>query len=364
MPPVGTAAKAATDGKSSYSPVVAPSARPPGPAGKRKRLRRILFGAVLVCFGLPIAAVLGAAAIVACFDRSDGTMVSSGEEREYLLHVPSSYDGGRPAPLVISFHGGATWPAQQANLSGWNRLADEHGFFVVYPAGDPELPILGIPRIWPVERAAELAKDVRFVDDLIDRLEARYAIDPERIYANGMSQGGAMAFAVSCALPERIAAVGTVAAAHALPFEACADSRPVPLIAFHGSADPIVPIDGGRLGDPFNPVKPVYPSVRSFTASWARRNGCEPSPVVSRFSPEVDRVEYAECAEDAAVVLYVVRGAGHVWPGGKPLPKWRVGPPSDRIHATSTTWDFFRSHPRRQPRPGPAADPDPDATRP
>lgn len=309
------------------------------------RLKKLLLGAALAVLGAPLALLLVAIGYMKVLDRTNGAIVSAGEEREYLLHVPPSYDGAEPAPLVISFHAGATWPAQQKNLSRWNRLADEHGFLVVYPSGRGEIGFLDLPRIWPVEREADRARDVRFVSELIDRLEATYNVDSTRIYANGMSQGGAMAFATSCALPDRIAAVGTVAAAQALPFERCGSDRPVPLIAFHGTADTLVPYRGGPLGDPFNPVKPVYPAVRDFTEQWARRNRCAPDPGESAVAPDVDRLEYRDCAGGAEVVLYSVRGAGHVWPGGKPLPEWRVGPNSDGIDATRRMWEFFSEHP-------------------
>lgn len=310
------------------------------------RLRRVLAGAAALVFGGPVAVLLVAVVWIRVLDRSNGSIVSSGEAREYLLHVPVGYDGARPVPLVISLHAGATWPAHQKNLSGWNRLADEHGFLVVYPAGTGELGALDLPRIWPVDRHGDRARDVRFIADLIEALEATYAIDSARIYASGMSQGAAMAFVLSCALPDRIAAVGMVAGAQSRPFEWCERGRAVPVIAFHGTADRLVPFQGGKLGDPFAPVKPTYPPVREFMASWARRNRCAAEPVESLTSPGVERIEYTDCAEGASVLLYAVEGAGHVWPGGKPMPEWRVGPNSDRIDATERTWSFFRAHPR------------------
>ena len=82
-------------------------------------------------------------------------------------------------------------------------------------------------------------RDVRFISELIDKLEAAYNIDPARIYANGFSNGGGMAFVLSCTLSDRIAAVGMVGAAQTLPWSWCTDHRPVPMIAFHGTADPI-----------------------------------------------------------------------------------------------------------------------------
>jgi polyhydroxybutyrate depolymerase len=226
------------------------------------------------------------------------------------------------------------------NLSRWNRLADEHGFIVVYPSGSD------MPRIWHVDRGAGLMRDVRFISELIDTLEAAYNIDPARIYADGISNGGGMAFVLSCALSDRIAAVGMVAAAQSLPWSWCTDHRPVPMVTFHGTADRFVPYQGGPSRDPFNPLQ--FPAVRDWTANWARRNRCGPDPVESRVAPDVTRLEYTNCAEDAAVVLYTVNGGGHSWPGGKPLPEWIVGSTSSGVDATSQMWAFFREH--RLPR--------------
>jgi polyhydroxybutyrate depolymerase len=176
---------------------------------------------------------------------------------------------------------------------------------------------------------------------LIDTLEAAYNIDPTRIYANGVSNGGGMAFVLSCALSDRIAAVGMVAAAQSLPWNWCTDHRPVPMIAFHGTADPIIPYNGGR-----SPVPPgeLFPSVPTWTANWARRNQCGTNPIESVVAADVTRLEYTNCADEAAVVLYTVQGGGHSWPGGKPLPEWIVGPTSRSIDATSRMWAFFREH--------------------
>jgi polyhydroxybutyrate depolymerase len=91
-------------------------------------------------------------------------------------------------------------------------------------------------------------------------------------------------------------------------------------------------------------VKPIYPAVRDFTASWAQRNQCASDPVESAAAPDVTRIEYTQCAESSPVVLYAIEEAGHTWPGGKPLPKWWVGPTSVSIDATEQMWAFFRGH--------------------
>jgi len=200
------------------------------------------------------------------------------------------------------------------------------------------------------------AKDVRFISDLIDSLEAAYNIDPARVYADGLSNGGGMAFVLSCALSDRVAAVGMVASAQLLPFDWCTDQRAVPMIAFHGTADRTVPYHGGTSW--VAPRSP-FPDIPTWAGDWARRNRCGSNPVESAAAGGVTRLEYTNCADDAAVVLYTVEGGGHSWPGGGPLPEWLVGPTSHSVDATSLMWDFFRQHrlpPTRRGSPPARAD--------
>ena len=165
-------------------------------------------------------------------------------------------------------------------------------------------------------------------------------IDPTRIYANGLSNGGAMAFVLSCTLSERIAAFGMVAAAQTLPWSWCTDHRPVPMISFHGTADPMVPYHGGMswVGSTW------FPDVSEWARNWARRNHCGPESVESAVAADVARRDYTDCADDADVVLFTIHGGGHTWPGGMPLPEWFAGPTSRSVDATGQMWAFFQEH--------------------
>jgi polyhydroxybutyrate depolymerase len=301
--------------------------------------RKTFVAAILILITLPVVLAVTEAASFYVRNRNNGSIISSGQKRKYLLYVPGSYDRSRPTPLVISMHGAGGWPVQQMELSEWNRLAEIERFIVVYPSG---IDAAG-PRVWHVGREPGLPRDVRFISELIDKLEATYNIDPARIYANGFSNGGGMAFVLSCALSDRIAAVGMVGAAQTLPWSWCTEHRAVPMIAFHGTADTFALYNGGTSW-----VVPELPSVPRWTANWARRNRCRPNPVESAVAADVTRREYTNCADDAAVVLYTIEGGGHSWPGGKPFPEWFVGTTSRSIDATSQMWAFFRAH--RLPR--------------
>jgi polyhydroxybutyrate depolymerase len=300
------------------------------------KIGKIIIRIVLAAIALPLLVSLIAAAWIHVLNKTNGTIITSGEKREYLLYVPSTYNKNKATPLVISIHGAGGWPAHQKNVSHWNQLADKYGFIVVYPSGR------GFPRIWPMEGEA-LTEDVRFISDLIDHLEATYHIDRERIFVNGLSNGGGMAFALSCTMSDRIAAVGAVAAAQLLPFSWCTDSIPVPMIMFHGTADPIVPFNGGRTWR--TPTPNPFPNVPQWATSWAKRNQCEQNPVESHVAAHVTRLEYMGCAENAAVVFYKINDGGHSWPGGKPMSEWWVGQTTAEIDATSLMWTFFSEHP-------------------
>jgi polyhydroxybutyrate depolymerase len=271
-------------------------------------------------------------------NRPSGSFMSSGEKRDYVLYVPATYDARKATPLVISLHGGALWGAAQRETSQWDRVADRQGFIVVYPSA---LSGRG-PRKWREEESIGRPREVRFISELIDTLEARYHIDSSRIYANGLSNGGGMSFVLSCVMADRIAAVGFVGAAHFLPREWCAGGRPVPMIDFHGTADWAVPYRGGRSW-----VAPVtFPDQLKWVASWAKKNGCAPTPMDSSVASDVKRRAYSHCADDADVLLYTIDGGGHTWPGGKALPEWFVGKTTTSIDASAQMWEFFKRHPR------------------
>jgi len=287
----------------------------------------------IVLIFMPAILAIAKAASFRAANRSNSSLISSGEVREYELYVPRSYDPARPAPLVISMHGAGGWPVQQMTLSGWNRVAEKERLIVVYPAGANR----GGPRVW--HESSD--RDVRFISDLIDKMESSYNIDRRRIYANGFSNGGGMTFALSCTLSDRIAAVGLVGAAEFLPFTWCKDRHPVPMIDFHGTADPDALYYGGVTW-----LAPgLLPNVPRFVEKWARRNRCSPVPTESVVAADVTRREYTSCADNATVALFTIRDGGHTWPGGDPLPESFVGRTTGTINASDLMWTFFSEHP-------------------
>ena len=301
--------------------------------------RRLVLVAVLVLISVPVVLAVTEAVRYEVENRHNGTVMSSGRQREYVLYVPGSYDRTRPAPLVISLHGASLWGAAQRDLSQWNEVAEREGLIAVYPSG------LGGngPRAWRAGQGGDNRRDVTFIADLIDQLEAAYNIDPARIYANGLSNGGGMSVLLSCTLSDRIAAVGLVGAAHFFPISGCTDPRPVPMIAFHGTADRFTAYNGGTSWVAANHL---FPNIPRFTADWAQKNQCRPDPVESTVADDVTRREYTGCADEAAVVLFTIRGGGHTWPGGGPMPEWFAGTTSTAIDATHEMWEFFKKHPR------------------
>lgn len=304
------------------------------------RNRGTVLATVLVLLSVPVMLALIEAVSYQVTNRSNGSIVSSGRKREYLLHIPTGYDPAKPTPLVISMHGAGLWGAAQKAISQWNRVADAHRLIVVFPSGTKGSG----PRVWRAGTGSDPMTDVRFIADLIDTLQRQYNVDSRRVYADGLSNGGGMAFVLSCTLSDRIAAVGLVGSAQLLPFDWCKDPRPVPMIAFHGTADQFTPYKGGKSFVAPN----AFPNIPLWTAKWARRNRCAPNPVDSAVAPDVTRRAYTNCADDADVVLYTVEGGGHTWPGGGPLPETWTGRTTKSVDAASLMWAFYREHPLRR----------------
>jgi polyhydroxybutyrate depolymerase len=248
-------------------------------------------------------------------------VTSSGIVRRYRLHVPPGAPVGAPLPLVVAFHGAGSTTAQQERASGLSELADRERFVVAYPEGRD--------RQWTAD-----VRDARFVRDLVADVAAQRPIDARRVYATGISSGAAMAERAVCELPDLFAALATVAGA----FDAaggCRTGRSVPVLAFHGRADVVVPFVG-RTG-----ARPLASAV-SWAAGWAARDGCLPTPAVVVRTPGVATWMWGGCPGGADVVLEVVDDLGHAWPGD---PTDRRG--ASPIDATAEIWDFFVTHPAR-----------------
>lgn len=308
--------------------------------------RKIVLRVGLILVAVPIVLVL---LLVGFFysvfyfpnwtSATTNTIISSGEKREYLLYVPKSYDRAKPAPLVITFHTSMSWDSSAMAITQWNQVADEQGFIVAYPQGTG----FG-PKSWEMAGSETPSRmpDVIFISDLIEKLEASYNIDKTRIYANGMSNGGGMTFVLSCTLSDRIAAVGLVSAGLDPGWSWCTDHRPVPVIVFHGTADPICLYNGGYS----KLAGGTVPSIPGFMANWSRRNQCGANPSESAVGADVMRLQYTNCADNADVVLYTIKGEGHQWPGGKRVAaEWMLGRYSRSIDATKQMWAFFNEHP-------------------
>ncbi len=269
---------------------------------------------------------------------AEGTTQSDGVEFSYRLYVPASYRQDTPAPLVLSFHGFGGTAVEQDDYTGLRDTADKYGFILATPQAS------GSPPEWylygPIEDGYvdDFAFTVRLIDDLSDRL----CIDPNRIYATGLSNGAGMTSLLGCELDDRLAAIATIAGS---PFVAdrCTGTRPMPIIAFHGTADPLVPFeeqpDTGR------------PDIFRFGArndmrGWAQHNGCDMTLLSQRIASDVVLESYGNCDEGSDVNLYVIEDGGHTWPGAtREMPD--LGKTTHSINASELIWAFFAAHPRR-----------------
>lgn len=255
----------------------------------------------------------------------------AGGDRSYRIYRPQGLSG--PAPLVLFLHGGFGSGAQAEAAYGWDAQADAGRFVVAYPDS--------LDQAWNAgggccgRPAAQGVDDVGFLTAVVRDIEARVTIDPDRVYATGMSNGVIMTYTLACRT-DLFAAIGPVAATMLDP---CPHPVPLSVIHVHGSADTTVRYLGGR-GD--GPAHIDGPAIPDLNATWRRIDGCGDPRVVTS-GPVTTST--AACPDGRAVELITVAGAGHQWPGSA---KVREGadPPSTALDATSTIWRFFAGHHR------------------
>ena len=320
---------------------------------KQLRVFLGLFGTGLVI----LASLLywGVAPTLACsFPSSDapraGSKVfrfeSGGHQRCYMLYLPPDFEPGRPIPLVLSLHGFSSNPHGQRTFSQWNRVATQAYIAIVYPQGTE------FPQRWNADPEFGLQEvdDVRFIRELLDYLTDQLPVDRTRIFVTGFSNGAAMTLRLACELGDRIAPIGTVAAPVSRSLSTCQPKRAMPLIAFHGTQDPIVPYPGTapgeaqdrRSGKEHIPTPSLLPA-NEWINLWAEQNGCNAAAHSLAPRGDVAGIVYEDCMRNASVIFYSIDGGGHTWPGGRVIPF--VGKTTEDISASVAMWAFFEQHP-------------------
>lgn len=262
-----------------------------------------------------------------------------GVQRAYRLHVPATYTGTEPVPLVLALHQFTDTAAGMERLTGFNDLADREGFLVAYPQGRF--------RIWQV--GEDGVDDVAFIEALIDALAAEYPIDPTRIYATGISAGGMMVQYLACKT-NRFAAIATVTGSIERPLSESCEPPRLPVLLMHGDADPIIPYAGG-LTNAGPGRQPDFLGAAENAAWWANINGCPQVPVALDIrnpvtGDQATRISYV-CEDGVEVQFYTLFGGGHTWPGrNNGYPRFIVGPTSQALDATEVIWAFLARHAR------------------
>jgi len=178
-----------------------------------------------------------------------GTIAAGGLTRTYLTYVPRGLTKG--APLVVVMHGSGQNGAQMRRDMGYgfDRLADTHGFAVVYPnAYQGYWDVCSV--VGSVNAKALNIDDVGFLTAMVDKLVSEIGIDPGRVFAVGSSRGGSMALRLALEAPARYRAVAAISANVPSPENfKCkpAGQGTSSVMLMNGTEDPLVPFDGGNV---------------------------------------------------------------------------------------------------------------------
>lgn len=271
--------------------------------------------------------------------------------RWYLESSPPHLSKGHPVAVVLDFHGLDEGAGLEALTTQFGPFAQKHGFIAVFPQGT------GTPVQWDTKGTGPTNPDLEYVAQLLDHLEATQCVDETRIYATGLSDGAFMTSLLACSMSNRIAAFAPVSGVQ-LP-SLCAATHPVPILAFHGTGDPILYFNGGvgtevlqhavglQSGPPptvtLPPVHLNGPGYPATVAAWAKRDGCMPKETDTMIASHVIRRSY-RCPAGTAVEFYIILGGGHSWPSSVFSQEIGAvtGPTNFQVNATDVIWKFFK----------------------
>lgn len=263
----------------------------------------------------------------------EGDMMIDGIKRTFLTYLPAGKTD--KMPLVISLHGGFASPKNMFHLADFRPVAEREKFIVVCPASK---------HFWHDGANLKGIDDVKFINKLMDYMIKTHHVDPDSIYVTGISNGGFMTTRLACQLHDRIAAIAVVAATLDVG-EGYDLEKPMPVLYMHGTKDPVVSIDGGKLFG-----RGVF-SHKAIIDKWIAMDNCNKEPRVTNIpdkagdSTSILKEEYLNPSTGYKVISYTIKNGGHTWPGGwQYFPKFVVGKTTGNLNACNEIWDFFKQY--------------------
>jgi polyhydroxybutyrate depolymerase len=243
---------------------------------------------------------------------SNGSVMSGGAMRTYILHVPTGYTGKTPIPVVVDYHSLGGTSSGEKGISGYATLGDTEGYATVYPQG-----IDNAWNIGPCCTTSRTVDDLAFTRALVKDVQAKVCVDPKRIYAVGYSMGGGMSHYLGCNAADLFAAIAPAAFDLLIASEEpCNPSRPITEISFRGTADPLVNYDGGASMPPSGlQVTIHFLGAQGTFQKWAQLDGCTGSPS----APDSNGCStYSQCKDGVEATLCTKQGGSHD-PGNQQL---------------------------------------------
>jgi polyhydroxybutyrate depolymerase len=227
------------------------------------------------------------------------TVMVGSTSRTYYLHIPAAYDGTKPAPLVVDFHGLGGSGSSEESSNPYRPVIDPEGVFSAYPDGASGTSGTG----WNLGPCCTSTDDVAFAKALVQDVEKMACIDPKRVYAVGYSLGGGMVHVLGCKAADVFAAVSPAAADLVKDNVAtCTPARPITVFTFRGTADTAVPYAGGSISGLTNI------GAQATFQTWAQINQCTGAPSAADSN---GCSTYGSCAGGVQVTLCTKQGGGH-----------------------------------------------------
>ena len=259
-------------------------------------------------------------------------MSYKGIDREFILYVPSSYEGSSKQPLVFNFHGYGSNANEQMKYGDLRSQADANGFILVHPEGLDDITGTSYWNMggWSIS----VHDDLEFIDNLINLFIDKYSVNAERIYSTGMSNGGFFSFHLACNLKTSFAAIASVTGSMSYDtFNSCSARKPTPIMQIHGSIDTVVLYSG---------VDTVMKPVMEVMEYWRINNSCDDyllavPGILHGTSSWTETYLFDNCLHGTQNIHLYVQGAGHIWPGSI---YERINDPD----SSQRIWDFFSKY--------------------